>query len=409
MASGWDAFWGWITPWQTDAEEGAGLEGTWGSGEYLSGDAGKAFGTSQKMGDESEDPRDILRNTNFRLMAEDARDAAYDTYGIEIDPETGERITKTASEMSAEAQALSEGLPSFTEWLAEQGIELGDISGQLSGLDALTQQLAAGPTDEDYDNAYANAARLMGLDPAEADLIMGALSKQLAGYEEGMTEEELMESGVLDNFSGMSEEEMRLRQRQNQANIRMAEQRAQRLVQDSLADTGSTARMLQTADEATMQINNMQLQQDASLAQEDFERQLAQFESQKQVWGQMLETRQIGVQQYMQNMQQSMGMAMQGYSQQIDAILGENQQYLQQYGADFNALQTQVQNLYAAANLQLGIDQAAIDAMTDLYNQAVDPILDQVEALMLADELDFTLEDFISLSADIASIIGEFI
>jgi hypothetical protein len=228
----------------------------------------------------------------------------------------------------------------------------------------------------------------MGLSPEESDSIMEALTKQLTGYEEGMTAEEMMQNGVLDNFSGMSEEEMRLRQRQNQSNIRMAEQRAQRLVQDSLGDTGSTARMLQTADEATMQINNMQLQQDAALAQEDFERQLAQFESTKQMWGQMVQTRQMGTQQYIQNMQQSMGMAMQGYAQQINALLAENQQYLQQYEADYNAMVGQINAMYQAATLELGATQAEIDMASELYSQEVQPYLDSLNTQLIQAELD---------------------
>lgn len=404
MREGWRAIWGQITPWQTNYEEEVGLEGTWGSGEYTDVDEEGYTEAQRAYGYDSPEywtytgattPQDILEGTDFNAIARDAQRGAWDAYGIEYDPETGERITATASDLSAQAKALSDELPSFTEWLADQGIALGSTDAAQAGLQALTEQLAAGPTDEDYDAGYANAARMMGLSPEEAEEMVRNLTQQVAAGPKGQ--------------QGISEEEMALRRRQNQSNIRMMEERGRRMIQDSLADTGSTARMLQAADEATMQINNVQIQQDAMLAQEDAERAFAQWQSVAQSQAQMVETRQMGVQQYISNMQQSIGMAMEGYSKQINAILAENDQYLNQYGADFNALQTQVENMYAAANLQLGIDQAAIQAMQDLYDQAVNPILDQVEALMLSGELDFSLEDFASLAADIAGTIAAFI
>lgn len=407
------SLWGAVTPWQSNWEADQGISGKWGDASYKQGGAGynvnqrnpwsylipgagvwaagidaanDVFGPSQ----EDRAAAEALQDIDFQGIAEDARDSAYSTYGIEFDEE-GNRITPTASALNTQAQEMSEDLPTFTEWLAEQGIELGDTEGVQAGLEGLIDQLEAGPTDEDYDAAMAHAARLMGLSREEAESIMGDLTNQMT---EGI-------AGV----EGMSPEEEALRRRQNQSNIRMAEQRAQRLVQDSLADTGSTARMLQTADEATMQINNMQLQQDAMLAQEQFERQFAQFESQKQTWQTMLQTNQIGSQQYIQNMQNSMGIAIQGYATQIDAIMAQNETYLNQYGADFQALQTQVENLYTAAQVQMGVDQAAIDAMTSLYESAIAPFMDSIEAMIASGELEaFDWAGFLSSVTDVAGI-----
>ena len=312
----------------------------------------------------------------------------YEEQMEEAEAEAAER-TQGIKDKITDIEGRVEEIPSFEEWMAEQDVSLNDITGsdEYAGLTGLIDQLQAGPTEEDYDAGYENAARLMGLSPEEAQMLIGNLSKKMAGYEEGMTEEELADAGILDQFAGMSPEERALRERQNQSNLRMAEQRATRMVQDSLADTGSTARMLQTADAATTQINNMQLQQDASLAQEQFERQIAEFSANKETWAQMVQTNQMGVQQYIENMQQSMGMAVQGYATQINALFQENQQYLQQYETERDTMLSQINALYNAAQLELGVTQAEIDMMSELHASKVQPRLDALNDQLIQDEM----------------------
>jgi len=152
--------------------------------------------------------------------------------------------------------------------------------------------------------------------------------------------------------------------------------------------------MLQTADEATAQINNMQLQQDAMLAQEQFERQVAQFESQKQTWQQMLQTNQMSQTQYIQNMQQSMGMAIQGYAQQIQAISQDNQMVLQQYQQDREGMVAQINSLYNAAQLELGVEQAELDMSAELYAQEIQPYLDEIAQYEMEDAANETFGEF---------------
>jgi hypothetical protein len=266
----------------------------------------------------------------------------------------------------------------------------------------LIDRLSSGPTDEDDDNAFEHAARMMGLSAEEAHSLLGNMTKKMAGYVEGMTEEELAESNVLDNFQGMSEEEMALRRRQNQSNLRIAEERARRMVQDTFADSGSTARMLQSADQATMQINNMQIQQDAALAQEDFERSLAEFQSMKAAQQTMIETNQVGTAQYIQSLQQGMSYALQGYAQKVTAMLQENQQYFMQYNADLNALTAQIDTLYRAANLELGVTQAEVDLANELYTASVQPYLDSLNAQALEDEMGFDWGTFLGGALQVA-------
>lgn len=299
--------------------------------------------------------------------------------------------------------AMADDIPSFDEWLADNGQERLSVDSELEGMQGLIDQLAAGPSDEDKDAAFEHAARMMGLTSEEAQTILGGLTKKMAGYEEGMTQEEMMDAGILDNFDGMTEEEMALRKRENQSNLRMAEDRARRLVQDTFADSGSTAKMLQTADQATMQINNMQLQQDAALAQEDFERSFAEFQSLKASQQQMVETNQIGVTQYMENLQQGMSLALQGYAQKITAIQNENAALRDEYRGDLQALSLQIDTLYKAANLEIGLVQAEIDLVESYYNQEMQPWRDAMEAALIEDELGFDWGAFIGGAAQVAA------
>jgi len=258
-------------------------------------------------------------------------------------------------------------IPTFTEWLQQQG--LGDSIGDteaMQGVQGLISGLENGPTAEDQEAAYAHAARLMGLDPAEAEAMIGNLTESLAGG--------------IDAQQGLSPEEMAMRQRQNQMNVRQVQETQQRMVQDSLADTGSTARMLQSADQATRTIANVQMAQDAQLAQEDFERSLAEFQGQKEMWAQMVSTNQMGYGQYIDQMQQSMGLALQGYATQLDAMF-------QSYQGDMQGMMAQIDGLYKAATLELGVTQAELDMAAEIYAAATQPYWDQINSMTMESEL----------------------
>lgn len=312
---------------------------------------------------ERQEMEDLLSGFDFEGAMSDAQDQASQMYGS-----TGQ----TAGEWGAQAADLNDQITGITEWMADQGLTMNDIAGETAGMQAIIDQLAAGPSAEDQDASFEYAARLMGMDADQVNDMIGNLSQQLS---QGVNAAE-----------GMSDQERALRERQNQANLREMESRAQRMVQNSLADTGSTVRMLASADEATRQINNVQLQQDAALAQEDFERKMAQFQSLQTQWGQMVQTNAMGSQQYLDQIQQGMSMAIEGYATKIDALLAENQQYFQMHQADMGAIQQQIDNLYKTANLQMGIDQAILDATDQLYAQNVQPYLDEVNMYLIAQE-----------------------
>lgn len=282
-----------------------------------------------------------------------------------------EAIKQTVSDIKQKASEI----PTFTEWMNQHGNQWQDITLEKEGLQALIDRTQAGPNEADYNAAYENAARLMGLGSAQEvqDLMNGlatSVSQDVSGQQ------------------GMSDEERQLRERQNQANISAMRQASRRMVQDSLADNGSTARMLETADTATQQIANFQLQQDAQLAQDEFERQLADLQSKKDTWAKMIDANQMGTQDYMQNLQSSISIAMQGYATKVSAMMQENQGYLQEYSGDLSGLTTQIDSMYRAANLELGVNVAEIDMASQLYASEVQPYLDELNMKLMEKQLE---------------------
>ena len=212
-------------------------------------------------------------------------------------------------------------IQSFDEWAAEQGVALQDWGAQTDEMGAIADRAAAGPTAADQDAAFGYSARMLGYG-SEAEMNAEMEAQRLA---------------TRDDMTGIGDVEMQTRQRANQAMLREMEARQTRMVENTFADSGSTIRMLQAADEAASSINNVQLQQADALAIENYARRDAQLQTQKQQWQQQLQVKTISVQQYMQNLQQGMQIGLQGYAQEIEAIWKQNQQYLQTYKADHDA------------------------------------------------------------------------
>lgn len=302
---------------------------------------------------------EMFGNLDLAALLEAAQGQAGDLFGV-ADP----------TQYIEGAVGLQDQYQAIQEWLAANGLTMNDIGGETEGMQALIDALAAGP-DQQQGREY--AASTIGLSADELGAMLNELTTSLAG---GVNEAE-----------GFTPEELALRERKNRANLRDAEARAKRLVENSFADTGSTVRMLAQADEATRQISNLQLQQDVQLAQEDFERAMAQFNSQKEMWVQMVQANQMGYADYMDRANEGMGIALQGYMSKINALLAENQQYLQMHQQDQALIAQQIEDLYNAANIQLGVNQAYIDAITQLYAQSLQPFLDQIQIWLLQEDM----------------------
>ena len=322
----------------------------------------KFFGTNfaDQYEDEDEDEGDVPEFDPHEF-ADEAEDEAEDLY-------------KEYFDRMDEANAKIDDQQTFTEWMADEGNTLGGYDDQMAGIQGIIDNLT--DTEGLMDGGYENAARMLGLDDAaQLEDMMGTLTNSLVGED------------AMDNFQGLSDEEMDLRRRENQSNIRIMEDRAMSFVQDSLAESGMTARMLMAADEATMAINNAQIQQDAQLALEDSQLAIANFQSQKEVWANMLQTQQIGVSQYVTTVFDGANAAMQGYVTQMNAIVQQNRDYFNQYAADFQATQTQITNTFNAIGIEMGLTQAEIATAAELYAQDLAPYLDDAAYDVLQEQL----------------------
>ncbi len=268
-------------------------------------------------------------------------------------------------------EGMAGDIESWDEWVARTGTQLNEWDTQVGAMGDIADRAAAGPTEEDYNAAFGQSARMLGYGSEEE---MNAAMNAMRDAEQG-------------DMAGMGDVEMQVRQRANQAMLREMEARETRMVENTFSDTGSTIRMLQSADEATSKINNVQLQQAAALINEDAERAFAQLQVQKQQWQQELQVKTITVSQYMENLQTGMDIALQGYAQQIEGLWRENQQYLQQFTADRDALVASIDAMYNAAVLELGAAQAEIDMMAELYAAQVQPELDALTRRLAEQEL----------------------
>ena len=264
-------------------------------------------------------------------------------------------------------------IPTFEEWLAQNNYQLGSYDEQMQGMQDIIDQIQGGPSEEDYANAAEYAASQFGLTGDEYQQLISDLTNQMA---EGSASQE-----------GLTPEQEDAIRRQNQSSLREMEDRSRRLIQDTFADTGSTARMLQTAYESTTQINDAQIQQEVSLVQQDAEMAISQYQSLQATWQQMLETNQISEQQYLDNINEGASLAFEGYAQQVNTIYMQNQEYFQAYQNDLNAMVASIDATYKSIQLEIGATSAEIDYANSLYSQQVQPILDEMNALLANEEM----------------------
>ena len=89
-----------------------------------------------------------------------------------------------------------------------------------------------------------------------------------------------------------------------------------------------------------------------------------------------------------------------------------NQQYLQQYGADLQAIGMNIDNIYKGINAEIGIDTAMMDFVSEQYDMYMAPILNDLNAALTrlqleqAEEAEETsaLFDFLSLGVDLIGL-----
>jgi hypothetical protein len=288
-----------------------------------------------------------------------------------MDPTTGETVKDYGSLWEQLDVAKETGIPSLDEWMTQQGYEYTSPldSETMTQMQDLVTQLTTGPTAMELSDAQAYAAQIMGIDPADYQSIVGGLLGRATG-----------ELGALE---GIPEEERALRERANRIELRGMEERASRMINNLQAATGSTSRAYAAADQAIRQINDAQLQQSLALAQDDYTRRVNQQETAERQWAQMVQAGQMGQAQYLNLLQQSKSMAFQGYALEINTMMQQNQQYLQQYQADAMAIEANINNIYKAIQMEIGIDEKAINDIQRAYDMEMRPILDQMNIALM--------------------------
>lgn len=316
----------------------------------------------------------------------------YDTLSTQAQDIYGTGGDKNAGWYANQADKYST-IPTQDDWMSSHGYTYGDTSGEQAAISDLLALL------ENPDTAWGaqageHAAGLLGFaDTASFDAAKQAAQQRLAG-------------GV-DQYAGLSASERALRERANRSNLRDIEARAQRMVQNTMADTGSTARMLAKADEANRSISNLSIQQDMQLAQDDFERKTAAMNQDMAMYDRMVQTGQMGYNDYMQMRTSAANSALAGYAQKMDATMRQNEQYLSQYTADRDAMNQQFQTMISLSNHWAGLETEAINWINARYDAQKQPILDQIALLQTAQDLSPDLLSQLSQLADlITSIAG---
>lgn len=295
----------------------------------------------------------------------------------------GEQVKDYSSLWGQLDEAKEMGIPDLDSWMTDQGYEMFDPMGRdetgsftnqtMSDMQGLIDDLTLGPSAMELGEAQAYAAQLMGIDPAEYETVIGGLlDKSMA---------------PVDSLQGMSDEERAAREKVNRNDLRNMEQTASRLIDNIQASTGSVARSYAAADQALGQINDAQLQQSMTMAQDDYARKLQESEAAERQWGQMVQAGSMSQANYLQLLTQSKSQALQGYATQVNTMLQQNQQYLNMYGADAQAIQANIDNIYKAINAEIGIDDKAMSDIERQYQMEMAPILTQMDIALQQIEL----------------------
>lgn len=300
-----------------------------------------------------------------------------------------------------EAKAME--IPGIEDWMTEQGYdfydpmardEAGAFTDQtMQEMQALIDQLTTGPSAMELDQATAYAERTMGLDPGTYAEIVG-----------GLREASMRPIGEME---GLTDEERAIRERINRNELRGMEERAGRLLDNIMASTGSVSRSYAAADQAISQINDVQLQQQMAIYNDDFMRKQAESDKAMQQYQLAVQNGQMSQAQYLEILQQNKSLAFQGYAVQVNTMMQQNQQYLQMYGADMMAIEANINNIYKAIQMEIGIDEKAISDMEAAYQREIAPFLLQMDIALQELELAQSgLTGFEDWLAPLASYVG---
>lgn len=234
-----------------------------------------------------------------------------------------------------------------------------ELSGYREGFQGMLDTVSGGPSDEDYQNSLAYAARMLGFESPEA---------LLGQFQNDRTE---LEAGI-NNQQGYTPEELQARQKATYTATKEMQDLAS-ITNDSI--TKNTMMKLAHADEARQQISDYRAKQKVQIIEENFQRQMINYENLKDRYYKEVQLGNMTSQQYIEALRQDRYTALQGYAQGIASVQ-------QAYANETAALANHANIIYESINAQLGINVQAIEFAQAQYDMHMQPFLDSLNAEM---------------------------
>lgn len=308
----------------------------------------------------------------------DPMERTYESLWGQLDEATGRTVDPITGDITYQNQ-----FGDLSSWMNQQGYAMydpmaRDTGGQftdptMQNMQSLIDQLTQGPSAMELSQATAYAEQIMGMDPGTYAQIVGGLRQA--------SEQDISQ------FQGMSAQERAVRERANRNELRGMEEMTTRMLDNIAASTGSTSRAYAAADQALGQINDAQIQQSLAIYNDDYVRKTAESDKAMQRYQLAVQNGQMSQAQYLDILNQNKSLAFQGYATQVNTMLQQNSQYLQQYQTDLTAISANIDNIYKAINMEMGIDEKIMQDIGEKYQMEIAPILTQMDMALTALQL----------------------
>jgi len=232
--------------------------------------------------------------------------------------------------------------------IGDTGDNIDALAADMGTIDAAEQQAAS-----DY------SAGLFGLTSDEFDMTLNSLQDVIDGTTEAQ---------------GYSDQDRAIFDRQISRRMAEMSEYATRMVNNIQASTGAMTPALAAADNYTNNISNYAIQAQTQLIEDEMALKQSQIASKQEMWQYMVSQGAMGEQQFLDNMFQAQAMELQGYMASMNAAIQENQQYLNIYQADQQAISNAMEATYNGVMATLGVDQAMFSQaqtyISNMYEQA---------------------------------------
>lgn len=233
-----------------------------------------------------------------------------------------------------------------------------DASQYRTGLEDLVATMEAGMGQEELDEGLSRFAQMSGIGDSAED------------YRNYMEEQRGVLDEGIEGMEGLTAEQRDLYEREAALN----EQHNSDMLSDQLdaihAGSGSSMRYLRAADEARRQIADERVANDLAIAERDFQMKEMQFNQKQDSYRSLLESGMINQQQYEQGLRSDRLSALEGYAELHSQAIAENEQ-------DMAGKIQHANNIYTHINTQLGVEQGEIERIKAQYDLTITPIIDR--------------------------------